>query len=388
MIPDLEAPEHAAYADAFRALARVLRALRDRRGGLPDAAPDPRPHLLPRPRASIRSTHSTRSRPSTATPPGGSPTPTGRDRAGGARFRTGLRLDEFSRGVDPRAADQRSLGRARSGRRGRPLRRRGRRRLHLPDWTQPFAATSSTSRLVVLRRLRRRGAGRCRCPRRPRGRRRVARVGCDPARVPGPRGPERVLPARIEDARRQGCATVITETGELTDDRPSSSFRNIVRAGFREAGVRENYRAPWSRSPPPQSSGPMRLRGVSPALLVVAAVAACEAPTSAARTPLQIGSVVPELLDPSLQRSTVALMGSAGLGYAARVTVTWERGQTSMDPGLFSDLRNGIAAAREPPGLTSTSTPIRPTARRRRRRLPTRPVSRPGSPASSRGSPA
>jgi len=53
-----------------------------------------------------------------------------------------------------------------------------------------------------------------------------------------------ILAARIEDARRQGCGTVVTETGELADDRPSSSYRNIVRAGFREAGVRQNYRAP------------------------------------------------------------------------------------------------------------------------------------------------
>jgi GNAT superfamily N-acetyltransferase len=53
-----------------------------------------------------------------------------------------------------------------------------------------------------------------------------------------------ILAARIEEARRLGCATVTTETGELEEGRPSSSYRNIVRAGFREAGVRENYRAP------------------------------------------------------------------------------------------------------------------------------------------------
>lgn len=53
-----------------------------------------------------------------------------------------------------------------------------------------------------------------------------------------------LLAARIEDARQQGCATVTTETGELENDRPSNSYRNIVRAGFREAGVRANYRAP------------------------------------------------------------------------------------------------------------------------------------------------
>lgn len=53
-----------------------------------------------------------------------------------------------------------------------------------------------------------------------------------------------ILAARIEDARRQGCQEVTTETGELEDDRPSNSYRNIVRAGFREAGARANFRAP------------------------------------------------------------------------------------------------------------------------------------------------
>lgn len=53
-----------------------------------------------------------------------------------------------------------------------------------------------------------------------------------------------LLAARIEDARKQGCRTVTTETGELQDGRASNSYRNIVRAGFREAGVRPNYRAP------------------------------------------------------------------------------------------------------------------------------------------------
>ncbi len=68
--------------------------------------------------------------------------------------------------------------------------------------------------------------------------------------------------------------------------------------------------------------------------------------SASARAPLQIGSVVPELLDPSLQESTVSLMERASLGDTARVTITWERSQTAMDPGLLSDLRNGIAAAR------------------------------------------
>src|SRR5262249_14572183 len=53
-----------------------------------------------------------------------------------------------------------------------------------------------------------------------------------------------ILAARIEEARRLGCTAVTTETGELEEGRPSSSYRNIVRAGFREAGVRPNFRAP------------------------------------------------------------------------------------------------------------------------------------------------
>ena len=126
------------------------------------------------------------------------------------------------------------------------------------------------------------------------------------ATLPGFRGrgaQSAILAARIEDARQQGCRTVTTENSASSlRDRPSNSYRNIVRSGFREEGVRPNYRAPSVRS----SSAPGRLarcvvRGVSLALLVVAAVAASAAQTAAARAPLQIGSVVPELLDPTLQ---------------------------------------------------------------------------------------
>jgi GNAT superfamily N-acetyltransferase len=53
-----------------------------------------------------------------------------------------------------------------------------------------------------------------------------------------------ILAARIEDARIRGCSTVVTETGELAEGRPATSYRNILRAGFREVGVRPNYRAP------------------------------------------------------------------------------------------------------------------------------------------------
>jgi len=52
-----------------------------------------------------------------------------------------------------------------------------------------------------------------------------------------------ILAARIEEARRQRCTSVTTETGELEEGRPSNSYRNITRAGFSQAGVRANYRA-------------------------------------------------------------------------------------------------------------------------------------------------
>jgi GNAT superfamily N-acetyltransferase len=50
-----------------------------------------------------------------------------------------------------------------------------------------------------------------------------------------------ILAARIEAAAAAGCEVVVTETGELLGGRPSSSYRNIVRAGFDEEYVRPNY---------------------------------------------------------------------------------------------------------------------------------------------------
>jgi GNAT superfamily N-acetyltransferase len=50
-----------------------------------------------------------------------------------------------------------------------------------------------------------------------------------------------ILAARIEAAAAAGCKVVVTETGEFRDGSPSSSYRNIVRAGFEEAYVRPNY---------------------------------------------------------------------------------------------------------------------------------------------------
>jgi GNAT superfamily N-acetyltransferase len=54
-----------------------------------------------------------------------------------------------------------------------------------------------------------------------------------------------LIAARIRAAQKLGCRRVTTETGVVTADRPSASYRNILRAGFREAGVRPNYKAPF-----------------------------------------------------------------------------------------------------------------------------------------------
>lgn len=50
-----------------------------------------------------------------------------------------------------------------------------------------------------------------------------------------------LLHRRIRDAAAAGCRTLLVETGERTEDRPSASYRNILRAGFREAYVRPNW---------------------------------------------------------------------------------------------------------------------------------------------------
>ena len=53
-----------------------------------------------------------------------------------------------------------------------------------------------------------------------------------------------LLAARLDRAREAGCEIVVTETGERRDDLPSNSYRNILRAGFREAHVVENWIRP------------------------------------------------------------------------------------------------------------------------------------------------
>jgi GNAT superfamily N-acetyltransferase len=50
-----------------------------------------------------------------------------------------------------------------------------------------------------------------------------------------------LLAARIADAAADGCTLVTTETGVREEGRPSFSYANILRAGFREAYVRPNH---------------------------------------------------------------------------------------------------------------------------------------------------
>ncbi|MEO5633170.1 GNAT family N-acetyltransferase [Gaiella sp.] len=60
----------------------------------------------------------------------------------------------------------------------------------------------------------------------------------------GKGGQSALLAERIRHARAIGCDVVVTETGERRDDRPSNSYRNILRAGFTEVTVRANWLRP------------------------------------------------------------------------------------------------------------------------------------------------
>jgi GNAT superfamily N-acetyltransferase len=50
-----------------------------------------------------------------------------------------------------------------------------------------------------------------------------------------------ILAARIRAAVEEGCEVVVTETGARVEGMPTSSYRNIERAGFELAYVRPNY---------------------------------------------------------------------------------------------------------------------------------------------------
>jgi len=54
-----------------------------------------------------------------------------------------------------------------------------------------------------------------------------------------------LLHRRILDAIDAGCHTFWVETGERVADKPSTSYRNILRAGFEEAYLRPNWKRQW-----------------------------------------------------------------------------------------------------------------------------------------------
>ncbi len=58
-----------------------------------------------------------------------------------------------------------------------------------------------------------------------------------------------LLRRRIVDAAEAGCHTLFVETGERVPDRPSTSYRNILRAGFEEAYLRPNWGADARNGP-------------------------------------------------------------------------------------------------------------------------------------------
>jgi GNAT superfamily N-acetyltransferase len=53
-----------------------------------------------------------------------------------------------------------------------------------------------------------------------------------------------LLRRRILDAAVADCRTLFVETGERVPDRPSASYKNILRAGFEEAYLRPNWEQP------------------------------------------------------------------------------------------------------------------------------------------------
>jgi hypothetical protein len=54
-------------------------------------------------------------------------------------------------------------------------------------------------------------------------------------------GQAAVLAARLEAAYDLGCRLVVTETGEAVPGDPQHSYKNILKAGFRELYLRENF---------------------------------------------------------------------------------------------------------------------------------------------------
>jgi GNAT superfamily N-acetyltransferase len=56
-----------------------------------------------------------------------------------------------------------------------------------------------------------------------------------------------LLARRIAEAAARGARMAVTETGERMPDKPRNSYGNILRAGFDECYLRQNYLSPPSR---------------------------------------------------------------------------------------------------------------------------------------------
>ena len=53
-----------------------------------------------------------------------------------------------------------------------------------------------------------------------------------------------LIARRLSEAAARGARVAVTETGERLADKPSNSYRNILRAGFEEMYLRQNYMSP------------------------------------------------------------------------------------------------------------------------------------------------
>jgi len=51
-----------------------------------------------------------------------------------------------------------------------------------------------------------------------------------------------IMVARIESARSLGCQHIVTETGEAVEGDPQHSYKNILKHGFNEMRIRQNYK--------------------------------------------------------------------------------------------------------------------------------------------------
>jgi GNAT superfamily N-acetyltransferase len=57
-------------------------------------------------------------------------------------------------------------------------------------------------------------------------------------------GQNALLARRLGEAAARGARVAVTETGERLPDKPSASYRNILRTGFKERYLRQNYLSP------------------------------------------------------------------------------------------------------------------------------------------------